>query len=111
MDLRIKCGDAKIIEIERTVNSDTGEYEDLTGMDVLWFLYYNDNRKTPILAKDQSTGILITDYAKGTCEIRLRPSDTQDLAPDTYYYEVKIRDSVMDLFTIAEGTLTLYRKK
>lgn len=109
--LDAKIGDALTIEVERTINESTGQLEDLTGMAVQWLLYYNDRRSQPILTKDESNGVFVTNAAKGSCEIRLRSVDTANLPPDTYYYEVKILDSNQDRFTIAEGTIELYRRK
>lgn len=60
---------------------------------------------------DDSSALIVKNITNGTTdgkyEITILPTDTINLAPSKYYYDIKVKLTGGEVFKIDEGTITL----
>ena len=91
-------GDNKDIVI--TVKDENGNAKDLTGYSVIFSLY---KRGSLILSKTTASGITIS---TNVLTVSFGRADTADLE-GTYTYECQVTDTLNNVTTLQQGTLTL----
>lgn len=98
------AGDTALID--DTVTKDDGSVKSLSGASVVFGLAHRPGG-TPLVEKDDtSSNVTITDASNGELEVRLGPTDTENLGtPDgkDYYYEIEVTDGSGDPSTVTTG--------
>lgn len=82
--------------------------EDLTGAKLYFTVKTNktDPDSSALLQKDSAgNGITITQATKGKARLLLTSSDTDVLTPGTYFYDVQIRTSGNEVYTLFAGEI------
>ena len=102
-------GDTKYINIP--VTQPNGTAYNLTGCS-LWFTVKRHVGDVDALAVFQLTigsGIAILSAAGGTAQVTITPALTASLVgnPDRLVYDVQLKSSTNEVFTIEQGTLTV----
>jgi hypothetical protein len=105
--------DSKILQIT-VKDANSGSLIDLSGCTAKWqmarqltslpFTFYS----LPIVSKDTTSGIVITDPIHGVMQITLLPTDTSGLR-GAYYHELRVTDTGGNEQTVLVGTITIYR--
>lgn len=63
---------------------------------------------TAVLSKTKSTYVAAGDNAAaGIAVITIDPTDTQALAPGTYFYDIKVKNAAGEVYKLSEGQLIL----
>lgn len=90
-NIRISRGNTAYIDISVKVNGE--DYELQSGDKVIFTV-----KKTP----SKSADIVFQKVIDGRLEIKILPSDTADLLPAKYYYDVALQTSGGDFYTFIE---------
>jgi len=99
------------IEIDLDINPDI---ESMVGTDVTFRAYAQDTGVPigdPVLTKNLDDGLEIADPTYGLVVISFDETDTINLAPDNYYFEITLYDIDGARTTVTEGLMTLLRTK
>lgn len=88
-----------------------GIVQDITGATILFTVktVEYDSNPTDATAIIEKNVTVHTDPTHGKSEILLEPADTRELAPNTYYYSIKIDLESDDtiVYELAEGQLVI----
>lgn len=83
----------------------------LTGLLDAWMTAKSDITHTDanaVFVKRLGTGITVTNATGGEMKVKVAPADTNSLAPGLkLYYDLQIKTSASDIYTLATGTLTI----
>lgn len=83
----------------------------LTGMTVFFTMksaeYDADATDTAALVSKTYTSLTGTEAAAGRAAITLLPTDTSAIAPGSYFYDIKVKESATVIYKVDEGTIKL----
>lgn len=101
-------GDSRQINIQ-VYQSDGVTPFNLTGCEVFFTVNANSNNTadsdaTAVIAKKTST---FANPSSGLATIQLANTDTQDVAPGSYYYDVQLKDASGNITSLAQAQFTV----
>lgn len=83
----------------------------LTGFTVFFTMksteFDADVLDTSALISKTYTNLSDANAALGKAVITLLPNDTKDLAPESYYYDIKVKETAALIYKVDEGTISL----
>lgn len=105
IELYFSGNDAKLLFT--AVDEDTSNALNLSGALALqWRLAKKVSAGTPIIQKDLSSGIVITDAVGGIFEVTIAAADTEPLKGE-YYHEVRLTNAAGKKVTLAYGVFAI----
>jgi hypothetical protein len=102
-------GDTSFVDVAAKGVDD--EPLDLTNC-LVWFTLkrsLSDSDEDALIAKTLIDGITVTNALEGLATVQIDPEDTDSLTVPILgaYYDVQIRDSLDNIFTISQGTMNI----
>lgn len=111
--LEIDQGDDEYIDIE-AVQADGVTPEDISGC-TLWFWIGDSHDDPPLIEKDTTDGVTITNGAGGIAEVAISNADTAALAAvytgRKLRWELQVKDTALKITTLARGTIVINRDR
>jgi hypothetical protein len=101
---KIYRGDDYTLSVE--VKDADGNAYDLTGCTLFHTVKENesDSDDDAVIKSDVTTH---TDPTNGESEIDVPDTDTDDLTPGDYYYDVQLKDASGNIYTLEKGVMTV----
>lgn len=83
------------LDVNFQIRNQDDEIEDLTGADIYFTVKVEEGIEGEVVIEKNivdgvSSGITITDAGNGFCQVSILPSDTQNLVPKKYMYEILV---------------------
>ncbi len=108
MDFEFFQGDTKRVHF--SLKKDDGSPLELVGTTLRWQASRLKPNKqfssTPILSKDETSGIEIDDELNGAVTVVIEPAETLALSGD-FYHELEAQDSTGDIATVFTGSFRI----